>query len=91
MMAADDETIGGSREMLRILSETDEPSRAANSVPPLLETLLRALHRNPKQIDNVGDVLADIAKVPAGSALMSEEFKSIWDPIWKARLEILKQ
>jgi hypothetical protein len=55
----------------------------------LLETLLRALVRNPERLDQAARLVTDLESTPEGRALLPEGFRAVWDPIWSAR-EALK-
>jgi hypothetical protein len=50
----------------------------------LLETMLRALHRQPEQLDRVASLLEVLRKEPTSSELLGADFQSIWEPIWDA-------
>jgi len=50
--------------------------------PFLLETMLRALYRNPEQLRRVGSLLETLRKQPDSSSLLTPEFEEIWSPIW---------
>jgi hypothetical protein len=49
---------------------------------PLLETMVRALARNPESLDHVGRLLEDLQSRPE---LVPPGLKEVWDPIWQAR------
>jgi hypothetical protein len=49
---------------------------------PLLETMVRALARNPESLDHVGRLLEDLQSRPE---LVPPGMKEVWDPIWQAR------
>jgi hypothetical protein len=50
--------------------------------PFLLETMLRALYRNPEQLRRVGSLLETLRKQPDSFNLLTPEFEEIWSPIW---------
>jgi hypothetical protein len=52
---------------------------------PLLEPLLQALDRQPARLDQISRLIDDLRKSPEGLQLVSEEFLSVWEPIWAAR------
>jgi len=52
---------------------------------PLLEPLLQALDRNPGRLDQIARLIEDLRQSPEGRQLVSEQFLSIWAPIWAAR------
>jgi hypothetical protein len=52
--------------------------------PYLLESMLRALHRGPAQLERVASLLEVLRKQPTSSELLGTDFQSIWEPIWEA-------
>ena len=54
---------------------------------PLLEPLLQALDRQPTRLDQIARLIEDLRQSPEGRQLVSEQFLSIWEPIWAARKE----
>lgn len=52
--------------------------------PYLLETMLRALHREPAQLGRVASLLDVLRKAPGSSELLSDDFRKVWEPIWDA-------
>jgi hypothetical protein len=52
---------------------------------PLLEPLLQALDRQPTRLDQIARLIEDLRQSPEGRQLVSEQFLSIWEPIWAAR------
>ena len=55
---------------------------------PLLEALIRALHRNPGQLDQIARLVDDLERTPEGRELLPEGFDTVWRPIWAARREL---
>ena len=53
----------------------------------LLESLLHALDRDPRALDQVHRIVTDLQKTPEGRKLIPERFEEIWAPIWQARNE----
>lgn len=51
----------------------------------LFESLLRALDRQPDQIDEVERVILDLANSPEGKKLLPSELDAIWEPIIQVR------
>ena len=51
----------------------------------LLEALLRSLSHNPRQIDDVARLIADLGKTPEGRELLPKGLDEIWEPVWAAR------
>ena len=87
MLLADDE------ESARRLVETfnaDERNHHADGHDggfglPLLEPLLQALDRQPTRLDQIARLIEDLRQSPEGRQLVSEQFLSIWGPIWTAQ------
>jgi hypothetical protein len=68
------------------MGKNARPSRPLEDTEiPLLETMVRALHRNPGRIDAVQDVLELLQKDPKACSLIPDEFLHIWQPILAAR------
>ena len=57
---------------------------------PLLESLLRALSRDPSRLDEVARLIEDLRRTPEGRELLPEELLTVWAPIWAARQELGK-
>jgi len=57
---------------------------------PLFENLVRALARDPRRIDRVARLVADLTRTEEGAALLPPDFERIWKPIWQARQELIK-
>ena len=54
----------------------------------LLEAMLRALHRNPKSLDHVEDLIQDLRHTSEGQALLPPALDQIWEPIRRARRQM---
>lgn len=52
---------------------------------PLLEPLIRALHRDPARLDGIARLVEDLKHAGAGTKRLPEGFEDIWAPIWEAR------
>jgi hypothetical protein len=57
---------------------------------PMLESLVRALDRNPDKLDQVARFVTELQSTEEGSALLPEDFDQVWKPLWAAR-EALRQ
>jgi hypothetical protein len=55
---------------------------------PLLEPLLQALDRQPTRLDQIARLINDLRQTPEGQQLVTDEFLSIWEPIWATRKRI---
>lgn len=91
MLASGSESDADRTDLVRVLLEPSGESRTADSLPFLFETLIRTLHRNPSQIDRVARLLDDLGQSGESANLLSEDFRSIWNPIWRARQKLLSQ
>ncbi|MFO0991601.1 MAG: phospholipase D family protein [Hyphomicrobiales bacterium] len=84
LLASGDEAAASSGDLRRLLkSPEDGPDRPPPN-PYLLETMLRALHRGPAQLERVSSLLEILRKQPESSELLSSDFQKIWKPIWEA-------
>ena len=52
---------------------------------PLLEHLLRALHRSPDKLDQVHRLIEDLRRTPEGRSILPPELDSVWEPINRVR------
>jgi len=87
LLAAGDEAAASSGDLATLLSGAAEGAEQASPFPCLLETMLRTLHRGPAQLERVASLLDSLRKSPGGSALLSPEFQSVWEPIWATAKE----
>jgi hypothetical protein len=83
LLAGADEGAASSGELRRLLESPEKGERGAHN-PFLLETMLRALHRSPAQLERVSSLLDVLRKQEGSSELLSEDFQKIWEPIWEA-------
>jgi hypothetical protein len=83
LLAGADEGAASSGELRRLLESPEKGERGAHD-PYLLETMLRALHRSPAQLERVASLLDVLHKQEGSSELLSEDFQRIWEPIWEA-------
>ena len=68
----------------RLLKSPGDGAERRFANPYLLETMLRALHRGPAQLERVASLLEVLRKQPGSSELLSDDFQKIWEPIWDA-------
>jgi hypothetical protein len=75
-------SLGGS-----LLGSDGQPgdSWAAWSGLPLLESMVRALARDPERIDHIARLLESLRASEEGRALIPEGLTAVWEPIWEAR------
>ncbi len=84
LLACGDEAAASSGDLRRLLKSPEEGADRGSRSPYLLETMLRALHRGPAQLERVASLLEVLRKQPRSSELLSDEFQKIWGPIWDA-------
>lgn len=88
LLAAGDEEAATSGELARMLMGGNNPSELLLSMPSLLETMLRALHRGPEQMKRVATLLDSLKRCGKGAEFVGEDFQSIWGPIWEVASQI---
>lgn len=84
LLACGDEAAASSGDLRRLLRSPGDGSERGSHNPYLLETMLRALHRNPAQLERVSSLLDVLRKQQGSSELLSDDFQKIWGPIWDA-------
>jgi len=88
LLAAGDEEAATSGELARMLMGGKNPAELSVSMPSLLETMLRALHRGPEQMKRVATLLESLKRCGKAEEFMGEDFQSVWDPIWEVASQI---
>lgn len=63
-------------------------SRRGSSDLPLLESMLRALEREPERLDDVERLVSDLSRTEEGRALLPDGFEAIWRPIAAAKASL---
>lgn len=61
------------------------PQYGPNVLNGLLEMLLIAISRDPKRIDRIEELVADLKMTEEGKKLLPESFETIWNPIIEVR------
>jgi hypothetical protein len=84
LLAAGDEAATLAGNLQQLLRAGQDGMQSNVPSPYLLETMLRALHREPAQLERVESLLEVLRKAPGTSELLSDDFAKIWDPIWHA-------
>ena len=84
LLASGDEASASSGDLSRLLTSPGEGADGASRNPYLLETMLRALHRGPAQLERVQSLLEVLRRQQGSSELLSDDFQKIWEPIWDA-------
>lgn len=90
MLLQDDSSpdISGAIDIMRAGNVDTYYGRGGNLDIPLLETMIRALSRNPAQLDKVYHLIEDLRRTEKGEELLPEKFDRIWAPIWEARMRL---
>jgi len=84
LLSDDPEQLFDEIRKLGTSSETDN-TRREDELMPLLEHMLRALHRSPDKLDQIQRLIEDLRKTPEGRSLLPAELDLIWEPISRAR------
>jgi len=84
LLACGDEATASSGDLRKLLQSPEDCQNRGPLNPHLLETLLRALHRGPEQLERVASLLDVLRKQTGSSELLSDDFQNIWEPIWAA-------
>lgn len=84
LLAAGDEDAASSGALAALLQDEGASPTARSSLPNLMETMLRALHRGPAQLERVASLLDTLKRCGKGADFIGPEFQSIWEPIWEA-------
>jgi hypothetical protein len=84
LLACGDEAAASSGDLRRLLKSAEDGQDRSSHNPYLLETLLRALHRSPAQLERVASLLEVLRRQSGSSELLSDDFQKIWEPIWDA-------
>jgi hypothetical protein len=75
----------------RVLKDAQSKSQTAGSPGvPLLESMLRSLHRNPGRLDRVDRLVRDLCRTVEGRELLPEGFLSLWESLSRIRQEALQ-
>ena len=89
LLASGDETAASSGDLRKLLKSLEDGPDRTPANPCLLETMLRALHRGPAQLERVSSLLEVLRKQPGSSELLSNDFQKIWEPIWDAAQQVM--
>jgi hypothetical protein len=89
LLACGDEAAASSSDLHKLLEPAGTPAGYARQNPYVLETMLRALHRSPRQLERVASLLEVLRKQPGSSDLLSDDFQKIWEPLWDTAQEAI--
>jgi len=89
LLACGDEAAASSGDLHKLLEAAGTPAGYARQNPYVLETMLRALHRSPRQLERVASLLEVLRKQPGSSDLLSDDFQKIWEPLWDTAQEAI--
>lgn len=56
--------------------------------PPVFETLLRSLARDPSRLDRIAGLLDDLRRSGRADELVPPELEQLWEPVWEVRQEV---
>jgi hypothetical protein len=84
LLASGDENAASSGDLRKLLKSGEDGEQNGLRNPYLLETMLRALHREPAQLERVASLLDVLRKTPGSSELLGDDFQRVWQPIWDA-------
>jgi hypothetical protein len=90
LLLAEDGFAGdGSGPITRLLEALDHSAAWEQTATiPLLESLIRALAREPERLDHVARLVDSLSATPEGAALLPDGFEDVWRPISEARKAI---
>jgi hypothetical protein len=86
LLASDEWSVRQTLDIIR--KQIGKGGRGANghfSGLPLLEPMLRALHRDPTKLDAINRLVEDLRKTEGGRERLPGDFDDVWQPIWQAR------
>ena len=52
---------------------------------PLFEALIKALNRNPSQLDRIYNLVKELRQFPEDETMLPDDFIEIWEPIYAVR------
>lgn len=84
LLVAGDEAAAFAGDLRQLPKSGEDGTQGNLPNPYLLETMLRALHREPAQLERVASLLDVLRKAPGRSELLSDDFRQVWEPIWGA-------
>lgn len=83
---------GGYAALMDFLEAIGDGSRRERPLgefePPLFETLVRAVSRDPARLDHIHRLMQDLAESGRVEDLVPEGLELIWEPIWEVREEL---
>lgn len=89
LLACGEEAAASSGDLRMLLEAAGTPGGYARQNPYVLETMLRAVHRSPRQLERVASLLDVLRKQLSSSDLLSEDFQRIWEPLWDIAREAI--
>ncbi len=72
-------------ELSEILSSEKTDTKWGSALPGLLERMLETLGSDPRKLDTVASLLADLRKTEEGRGLIESEFDDVWEALWTVR------
>jgi hypothetical protein len=64
--------------------------RSGETPATVFEPIVRALHEDPTRLDDVNRLIDDLRKIGAVQDRLPPEWNAIWDPVWQARKELVR-
>lgn len=84
LLAAGDDGELSSQHIQQLIRDGDGSLASMTTAETqLVETMLRALHKSPDQLERVNSVIDVLRREATSSTLLSAEFNQIWEPIWQ--------
>jgi hypothetical protein len=80
LLADDPERLFEELRQLAMGPEGTDTGRPGDLLP-LLEHMLRALHKCPDKLHQVNSLIEDLRKTPEGQSILPAELEQVWDPI----------
>ncbi len=94
LLASGDDESFSTGDLAKILGdESNAAGLGSTAIPGLLEVMVRALYRNPAQLERVASLLESLKKAETEkneSILLGAEFQRIWEPVWEVLREITR-
>jgi hypothetical protein len=69
-----------------VTSGRDDDAAGAAPLTNLFEPMVRALAHDPTKLDEIDRLIRDLVRTDGGRELLPEDWETVWDPIWAARL-----
>ena len=74
-------------EFSQLITDQAGVAQLRPAFPGLLERMLETLATNPERLDDVESLLKDLRRSKHGAELIGQDFETVWEAVWKARME----